>query len=76
MLVLALTALAASKINAHLLNLARQAAHDEAHDDADAIATALQRELTKVDVITRAIRHAIEQSPMSRRKASAPWLRP
>ncbi|MBY5989481.1 PAS-domain containing protein [Roseovarius atlanticus] len=62
-LVLALTALAASKINAHLLNLAQQAAHDEAHDDADAIATALQRELTQVDVITRAIRHAIEQSP-------------
>ncbi|MGK7653624.1 ATP-binding protein [Roseovarius sp. B08] len=62
-LVLALTSLLATKINANLLNMARQAVQEEAHGDADAIASALQRELTKVDVIARAIRHALEQTP-------------
>ncbi|WP_306129116.1 ATP-binding protein [Roseovarius sp. MMSF_3350] len=62
-LVLALTSLLATKINENLLNMARQAVQEEAHGDADAIASALQRELTKVDVIARAIRHALEQRP-------------
>lgn len=59
--VLALTALVASQTNARLLDLARQATREEAGKNADAIAGALQRELTKVDVIARAVRYSVEQ---------------
>ena len=57
-----LTALVASQVNTRLLDLARQAAREDVGKNADAIAGALQRELTKVDVIARAIRYSIEQS--------------
>ena len=46
-----LTALVASQVNTRLLDLARQAAREDVGKNADAIAGALQRELTKVDVI-------------------------
>ncbi|QFT92352.1 Non-motile and phage-resistance protein [Roseovarius sp. THAF9] len=61
--VLILTAVIASQTNTRLLDLARQTAREDAAQNADAIAGALQRELTNVDVIARAIRYSIEQNP-------------
>ncbi len=61
--VLVSTALVATQANTRFLDLARQEAKDDVGKSADAIAGALQRELTKVDVISRAIRYAIEQKP-------------
>jgi len=62
-LICVLTAFVATRVNSHLLGLARQEALQDANQDADAIAGALQRELIKIDVIARAIRFSLERHP-------------